>query len=133
MGTRADFYVGKGKDAEWIGSVAWDGYEWGERMQEGNHDAITSAETADNFRGAVSSMLASRRDGTTPADGWPWPWDDSCTTDCSYCFVDGKVEAFSWGCQRGIEDADNEEWPDMKDRKNVVLGGQRSGLIVFGC
>lgn len=26
MGTRADFYVGRGKDAEWIGSVAFDGY-----------------------------------------------------------------------------------------------------------
>lgn len=26
MGTRADFYVGRGPDAEWIGSTAWDGY-----------------------------------------------------------------------------------------------------------
>jgi len=31
MGTRADFYVGMGKDAEWLGSVAWDGYEWADR------------------------------------------------------------------------------------------------------
>jgi len=32
MGTRADFYVGRGETAEWVGSVAWDGYPnepWG--------------------------------------------------------------------------------------------------------
>ena len=26
MGTRADFYIGKGTDAEWLGSIAWNGY-----------------------------------------------------------------------------------------------------------
>lgn len=26
MGTRADFYVGRGTEAEWIGSIALDGY-----------------------------------------------------------------------------------------------------------
>ena len=26
MGTRADFYIGRGATAEWIGSIAWDGY-----------------------------------------------------------------------------------------------------------
>jgi hypothetical protein len=31
MGTRADFYVGRGKDAEWLGSVAFDGYPSGTR------------------------------------------------------------------------------------------------------
>ena len=29
MGTRADLYIGRGTDAEWIGSVAWDGYPSG--------------------------------------------------------------------------------------------------------
>ena len=28
MGSRADFYIGEGTEAEWLGSVAWDGYEW---------------------------------------------------------------------------------------------------------
>ena len=27
MGTRADFYLGEGSAAEWLGSVAWDGYD----------------------------------------------------------------------------------------------------------
>jgi hypothetical protein len=26
MGTRGDFYVGRGKDAEWIGSIAYDAF-----------------------------------------------------------------------------------------------------------
>lgn len=26
MSTRADFYVGRGAEAEWIGSISWDGY-----------------------------------------------------------------------------------------------------------
>jgi len=26
MGTRADFYVGIGPEAEWVGSIAYDGY-----------------------------------------------------------------------------------------------------------
>jgi hypothetical protein len=29
MGTRADFYIGRGTEAEWLGSVAWDGYPGG--------------------------------------------------------------------------------------------------------
>lgn len=29
MGTRADFYVGKGPNAEWLGSTAMDGYPEG--------------------------------------------------------------------------------------------------------
>jgi hypothetical protein len=29
MGTRADFYVGRGGQAEWLGSIAWDGYPSG--------------------------------------------------------------------------------------------------------
>ncbi len=97
MGTRADFYVGKGNNAEWIGSKAWDGYEWGERLKNKDNDEITSARTEQEYRGAVNSMLKAHNDATTPDMGWPWPWDNSCTTDCAYCFVDGKLEAFSWG------------------------------------
>ena len=45
MGTRADFYIGSGKDAEWLGSVAFDGYEW-----DDNADcALMTATTPDEF------------------------------------------------------------------------------------
>ena len=39
MGTRADFYVGKGKDSEWLGSIAWDWYP------DGIPDNILDAES----------------------------------------------------------------------------------------
>lgn len=29
MGTRADFYVGRGPEAEYLGSIAWDGHPEG--------------------------------------------------------------------------------------------------------
>lgn len=34
MGTRADFYVGRGESAEWLGSIAWDGYPSGIDYQD---------------------------------------------------------------------------------------------------
>lgn len=130
MGTRADFYVGKGKEAEWIGSVAWDGYEWGERIEKGDHDKITSSKNDKDFREAVVEKLKERNDGTTPEVGWPWTWEDSRTTDCAYCFVDGKVEAFSWGVPWGQDNAEQEEWPDMRDVQKVDFG-EISGLILI--
>src|SRR5258708_6284064 len=82
MGTRADFYAGKGKSAEWLGSIAWDGQEIA--------GYIRAAKTEKNYRKAVEVFLASRDDATLPAQGWPWPWNDSGTTDCSYWFFDGQ-------------------------------------------
>jgi hypothetical protein len=134
MGTRADFYIGRGLDAEWLGSIAWDGY------LDGMPDAILVAPSEDEFREAVAELLSSRDDGTTPDMGWPWPWDDSRTTDYSYTFDDHMVYAACYGYQwfnASGEEPDIEElgvkkcvFPDMSSRKNVTLGG-RSGLIIL--
>ncbi len=145
MGTRADFYVGKGKDAEWLGSIAWDGY------REGISESILAATSEQFYRKAVADFLAERNDGTTPDMGWPWPWDDSGTTDCSYWFFDGKVwdatgrpEIYT-PCTEEAPDQDEDEdayeawregkerveFPDMSARKNVTFG-RRSGLLVIG-
>lgn len=115
MGTRADFYVGVGKDAEWLGSIAWDGYEW----DEDKDCALMKATTEQEFRAAVSDIAKTREDWTSQEQGWPWPWNDSNTTDYAYAFHDGKVEAIT----------DDREWPDMSSRKNVTFG-TRSGVIV---
>ena len=128
MGTRADFYVGTGKSAEWIGSVSWDGYEWHENPEH----PIMQATDEDSYRAKVAKEFAGRDDSTTPDKGWPWPWADSCTTDYSYCFENGKVTAYSWGAPI-LEDEDDPpeiEWPDMSACKNVQIGGKRSGIIV---
>ena len=136
MGTRADFYVGRGKSAEWLGSIAWDGYEWA------GNPCGSFAEAADieTYRESVSDLLAERSDATTPDMGWPWPWDNSQTTDYSYSFDDGRVYYSVFGhCWRPVGDisdddemdGDKVEFPDMSDQKAMTLG-PRSGLIVIG-
>ncbi len=131
MGTRADFYIGIGPDAEWMGSLAFDGYRIDDAKKTDDVNdpdgtacwAIKSAATADDFRSAVAKLLSFNSDATSPEQGWPWPWADSHTTDYAYAFVDGACKAFPWG--KGAD------WPDMRERQNVTLG-HRSGMIVVG-
>lgn len=150
MGTRADFYVGRGLDAEWIGSIAWDGYDI-------SGFKIEQSKTAKTFRKRVAAFLASRNDATLPEQGWPWPWDDSGTTDEVWAFDNGVL----WNAQgypeprwykvdsegdteqfKGDEDDQPEKFkrweekhdiaifPSMADKKKVTMG-QRSGLMVI--
>lgn len=116
MGTRADFYVGCGATAEWLGSVALDGYEWDEDAE----CPLRKAASQQAFRDAVATILASREDATLPAQGWPWPWNTSATTDYAYYFHEGETRF-----------DDREDWPDMSARKNVTFGA-RSGIILIG-
>ena len=137
MGTRADFYIGRGENAEWLGSIAWDGYP------EGLPEHLLRVDKPENFREAVEQFIAGRDDGTKPQDGWPWPWNDSQTTDYAYAFDEGKVFASCFGHEwydptaEVDEDADEASggkvavFPNMKERQNVTLG-KRSGVMVFG-
>lgn len=118
MGTRADFYVGRGRNAEWLGSIANDGYpeppglkescpmsckhspahhgmgrtgDWGLRILGATNEA--------DFREAVNQFIGRRKDGTGPAQGWPWPWDDSRLTDYVYAWDNGVYISYfgsSW-------------------------------------
>jgi hypothetical protein len=142
MGTRADFYIGRGKDAEWLGSIPLDGYPTGvchEKYPAGK--VLLAATTVEDYRASLARFFKEKRDVTTPDMGWPWPWNDSGTTDYSYAFDAGEVwvSKFGYGWRRASEVSDETEWdesksaafPNMADRKNVTLG-PRSGLIVFG-
>ena len=132
MGTRADYYVGTGKDAEWIGSIAWDGYP------AGIAGAIKEAQNEALFRHAVAEFLRGRDDATIPTDGWPWPWKDSSMTDFAYAFDGERVLCSRFGSpwQAAMEYEDREEdlgkvkFPDMTDVQKVTFGPQ-SGLIVI--
>jgi hypothetical protein len=156
MGTRADFYVGRGKKAEWIGSTAWDGYPKGISLTlaekkiecgisfpqhadfpESKH--LFDAATEQEFRERVSQYFTNREDVTLPEHGWPWPWETSHTTDYAYAFDDGKVWACPFGsgwfvASEGRPEEDlksGADFPDMSDKKEVTFG-KRSGLIVLG-
>jgi hypothetical protein len=99
---------------------------------------VLGATTEDDFRARVASLLAGRKDGTTPDMGWPWPWEDGRLTDYSYAFDAGKVWVSAFG-HAWFDPADPPEdvhaggkvpFPDMTARRRVTLG-DRSGLIVF--
>jgi hypothetical protein len=179
MGTRSDFYVGKGKDAEWIGSIAWDGYRSGIELTAPDKETIKTAgrtlriggveikvskhnafrkgkhlfdaRTEKDFRERTAQFFANRDDVTLPEMGWPWPWDDSSTTDCSYWFFEGRVWDVHYRgsslndpvwvrCDKPLPEDDGEcdelfktcervLFPNMKKLKKATLG-PRSGLIV---
>jgi len=135
MGTRADFYIGRGKQAEWIGSIAWDGHP------DSHVKCLWGIRSESKFRAAVATLLENKEGGPTkPEQGWPWPWDNSGTTDYSYAFDGGKV----WGTCFGHgwwpiskEPSDSCEdskvqFPDMKSKRNLAEPGtNRSGVMVF--
>ena len=134
MGTRADFYVGRGAEAEWLGSIAFDGYPKGIDPQ------VLNCTSPEAFRHAVNALLERCDDGTKPDMGWPWPWDDSHTTDYAYAFDGGVVYASKFGSpwfqanQPEPEERTEGEkpvFPDMKSRQNTAWD-KRSGLLIFG-
>lgn len=139
MGTRADFYIGRGEHAVWIGSVAWDGYP------DGFPDRLWNVKTEDEWVDQLRDVVSYRNDFTDPSQGWPWPWDDSATTDYAYAFDDGKVYASSFGHDWFVVNPEveyygepsDENWegrtvvfPNMRDRQNVAFD-QRSGALFF--
>lgn len=135
MGTRADFYVGRGLEAEWLGSIAYDGYPDG-RPSEPPDPVITATSEAE-YRQRVADLLKRCTASTTPDRGWPWPWEDSRTTDYAYAF-DAGIWASNFGgpwFDAAYPEPDREDrtkvavFPDMKARQKVTMG-PRSGLIV---
>lgn len=135
MGTRADFYVGRGESAEWLGSIAWDG------NPSGIPSVIRIANREDEYRAGVADFLSGREDATKPENGWPWPWDDGQLTDYSYAFDEGRVWATNYGygwfkaAEPEPDVVENENtpkvaFPNMKERKNVTYG-KRSGVTII--
>lgn len=144
MGTRADFYIGRGETAEWLGSTAWDGYPDGFNDAAGKPMLVATTEAG--FRAAVTALFATRDDVTTPEMGWPWPWNDSRTTDYAYAFDGDAVyasrfgrewfkidmEAEYYGDDPEADDKQTAIFPDMSSRKNVRHAGPASGLMMIG-
>lgn len=133
MGTRADFYIGRGKDARWLGSIAWDG--------DPRNMRFLGATTENEFMLSIVA-LAMRKDWTKPEDGWPWPWKDSGTTDFAYAWDDGRVYIAAYGRgwstppqyfdprQGDPETLPEVEFPDMTSVQNVTFG-PRSGVLLL--
>lgn len=105
MGTRADFFIGIGPTAEWIGSVSHDG--WPDKRGWG-HKPIRARSEA-QFRAAVEEMLSTTGVTTTrPEEGWPWPWEDFRTSDWAY----------AWDPKRGpVISEFGHQWMTLEERK----------------
>ena len=147
MGTRADFYLGTDPaDMEWLGSVAYDGYSIADTPERNPIDrAVAHAKTAKAFRGAVAALLTENEHGSTQEQGWPWPWEDSCTTDYTYCFggTHTVYYCFGHGPQypgKSVFTRDGEykrpfrvkaSFPDMTRYQRITFGS-RSGLLILG-
>lgn len=131
MGTRADFYVGKGKAAEWIGSVAYDGYP------DGIGKSVLTAVDEQQYRQAVLSFLEGEEAATLPEMGWPWPWEDSNTTDYAYAFDQGKVHGYSFAWfdpllpEPDEGDPEEEVFPKMDISGYAKAGSARSGIMLI--
>jgi len=133
MGTRADFYVGRGAKAKWIGSIAWDGYPKTPKSSGGISRNLLKARTEWDFCEHVAA-LEDREDFTKPEMGWPWLWDDSGTTDYAYAFDKGRVWASSFGDKwQRAEDliAPDPVFPDMSARRSAAIGTERDSVMVI--
>ncbi|GAB2790536.1 hypothetical protein [Amycolatopsis magusensis] len=88
--TTHDFYLGRGPDAEWLGSV-----HLGSGASSGIED-ITRARSAGGFAVLVDFFLHTAEveqagEVTHRGDEWPWPWPTSHGTDYVHAFDTGAV------------------------------------------
>jgi hypothetical protein len=91
MGTRADFYLGVGEKAEWLGSIAWNGDPADMRKGGGNGLELLLANSEATYRDELREFLALRDHATLPDQGWPWPWSSSIDSHAVYHFVNDEV------------------------------------------
>lgn len=84
MSTRCDFYAGRGLTAVYLGSIGHDAF------LDDLAEYFTAVSTREQFDAALDQVFAEY--GEIPAaNGWPWPWKDSSTTDATIAFDDGRV------------------------------------------
>lgn len=139
MGTRADFYVKRDDKIKWLGSVHWDGYDVAEAEESDKCHIrynVKQSKTEEEFTKHLDSYFSVRDDVRLPENGWPWPWEDSRTSDMAYVFDENKLRIFSWGSEIDVVkeehgsgfdyeavDGDDFQWPDMSDIANVTTAG----------
>lgn len=135
MGTRADFYIRKENQMKWLGSKGWDGYP------DGIDENVLKSTNEEDYEAKVVSFLKEEDDATFPEQGWPWPWNNSCTTDYAYIFENGKVMSSWFGgslfdpLQADEENEDDEKlpsgyFPDMKDKQNIAYDNRSGALFI---
>lgn len=114
MGSKADFYMGRGLGAEWLGSIAWDG------LPTGLPPDLRAIDKEDDWREEVTLFIEGRDDGVLADAGWPWTWDTSHGTKYTYAFDRGHVWACCYGSSWWRADRDEPDHTTLK-RKAAIL------------
>lgn len=90
MGFRADFYLERGIDAVWLGSLRKNGAP--KNLERVLYGIDNSCQYLRAVRFAVESG-----DGVLPSEGWPWPYKSSHDTDYTYTFAGKKLWVSCYG------------------------------------
>jgi hypothetical protein len=122
MGTRVDFYVGRGESAEWLGSYPWDGYPGGVFSSAEDQTLFAVPPREAEWRAWVADWLADPEQSggaTKPDMGWPWPWDTSATTDYAYAWDGGVIYGSCFGAPWFQIDPAAENWGEPDDSSEI--------------
>jgi hypothetical protein len=102
---------------------------------------LSDVDSEATWRARVARELAGRDDATRPEQGWPWPWDDSSTTDYAFAWDGDRVWVSCYG-SAWVDLADQRllsgdlpktaTFPNMAARAAVAEPGtKRSGVLMF--
>lgn len=102
---RADFYVGLGENARWLGSIADGGHPAVMTAQHDlfNLDGNESDYAETTFVGMAESIVNDAHDAGVPVRWaalgaeWPWDYDTSVGTQYTYAWNNGCIHVFEYG------------------------------------
>lgn len=114
MGTRADFYIKREDQMNWLGSIGFDGHPWEIPQQ------LLLSNNCDEYEELVLLFLNSQDDSNLPIDGWVGAWNNSLYTDFSYIFDNGKVMCSYFG-QPLVDPLNVKEILDVSEDKRDKL------------
>lgn len=145
MGTRGDFFIGRGDDARWLGSVAYDGYMASAKTPFGITSKVLESKSEEEFELRVEEFFQERVRMTIehrrqmeeqygfdynddpsdqiirPGQSWPWPWPEFTYSDYSYAFDQGKV----WCCHMFYDWYDPLKEMICEEQRREVYGHTR--------
>lgn len=131
MSIRCDFYLGRGAQAVYLGSIGHGAHA--EEMAE----RFTGVQDPSSFEERLRNVFAEY--GEIPAShGWPWPWETSETTDTVIAFDAGRCWAADPdGCWAPLDDLEHPTqepcvYPNMLEQMQSVPLGRLSHRLRHG-
>jgi hypothetical protein len=144
MGTRADFFIGRGDNSRWLGSVPYDGFIASNKTPFGVSVKVLEAKSEEEFESRVEEFFEEKERMTIehrramkeqgfdnygddsviiirPNEPWPWPWPEFSYSDYSYAFDQGKV----WCCHMFYDWYDPLNEKKCEEQRKEIYGHTR--------